>query len=79
MHNNRLGPKPPLDLIPTLSFLVRFLYLPRGSKEADFFFFPWKISLSDALLGIHFSGRSLGVFPYPVLRNDASRHILTTT
>lgn len=78
MHNNRLGPKPPLDLIPTLSFLVRFFACHEAAKSR-FLFFLWKISLSDALPEIHFSGRSLGVFPYPVLRNDASRNILTTT
>lgn len=38
MHNNRLGPKPPLDLNPTLSLLVySFVSLERHS-EADFLF-----------------------------------------
>lgn len=74
MHNNRLGPKPPLDLIPTLSFLVRFVATDEAATEQTFLFI-WKISLSDVLPANNTSGRSFGVFPYPVLRNDTSRHI----
>lgn len=72
MHNNRLGPKPPLDLNPTLSLLVYSFVSLEGHSEADFLFFFGRYSL-NAVPDYDTSGHCLESFLNPVLRNVALR------